>query len=327
MGATPAPAGRTVNRIHMDPKDSVAHEVSRRTFLGGSTLATLLLARPFGDGMVLASEAEAVIDIHQHTNYSDRTNDQLLAHQRAIGVTKTILLPAGRKFGLDAKCGGNQTVLDLARAYPGEFVFFANEVSDLSEARSEIERYLKLGAIGIGEQKFMIESDSTYLQNLADLAREYRVPVLMHFQFGTYNTSIERFHRVLERYPDVNFIGHAQTWWGNIDRKHDQPVLYPTGKVTPGGITDRLMTDYPNMYGDMSAGSGLNALLRDEQHATEFMRRHQDRLLFGTDCNDTLGRGPGCQGAQTLASIRRLAPSKAVERKLLYENSKRLFRL
>lgn len=327
MGATPAPAGRTVNRMHMDPQDSVAHEVSRRRFLGRSTLATLLLARPFGDGTGLASEAEAVIDIHQHTNYSDRTNAQLVAHQRAIGVTKTILLPAGRKFGLDAKCGGNQTVLDLARAYPGEFVFFANEVSDLSEARSEIERYLKLGAIGIGEQKFMIESDSTYLQNLADLAREYRVPVLMHFQFGTYNTSIERFHRVLERYPDVNFIGHAQTWWGNIDRKHDQPVLYPTGKVTPGGITDRLMTDYPNMYGDMSAGSGLNALLRDEEHATEFMRRHQDRLLFGTDCNDTLGRGPGCQGAQTLASIRRLAPSKAVERKLLYENSKRLFRL
>ena len=32
-------------------------------------------------------------------------------------------------------------------------------------------------------------------------------------------------------------------------------------------ITDRLLSDYPNMYGDMSAGSGLNALLRDEEHA------------------------------------------------------------
>ena len=37
-----------------------------------------------------------------------------------------------------------------------------------------------------------------------------------------------------------------------------------------GSSTDRYLSDYPNMYGDLSAGSGLNALKRDEEHAREF---------------------------------------------------------
>ena len=103
--------------------------------------------------------------------------------------------------------------------------------------------------------------------------------------------------------------------------------MYPTGPVIPGGITDRLLSDYPNMFGDMSAGSGLNALVRDENHPRGFLERHQDKLIFGSDCNDAIGRGPGCQGSRTIATIRRLAPSKSVERKLLNGNAKRLMRL
>ena len=57
---------------------------------------------------------------------------------------------------------------------------------------------------------------------------------------------------MLEKYPTVNFIGHAQTWWANIDKNHaDQSCLYPKDPVTAGGITDRLLSDYPNMYGDL----------------------------------------------------------------------------
>ena len=57
------------------------------------------------------------------------------------------------------------------------------------------------------------------------------------------------------------------------------------------GYTDRLLSDYPNMYGDLSAGSGLNALTRDEDFARDFLIRHRDRLLFGSDCNDRDGGG------------------------------------
>jgi len=304
---------------------SQPHSISRRDFLVAS--AALLAGGCATPSDQATPDTEAIIDIHQHTNYHGRTDAELVAHQRKMGVSKTVLLPAGRFYGLDANCGGNRTVVDLARAYPREFVFFANEVADLPEARAEIEKYLKEGGIGIGEQKFKVECDSTHLEALAELAQHHRVPVLLHFQHGAYNTSFARFHRILERFPTVNFIGHAQTWWGNIDQHHDQPVMYPKGKVTPGGLTDRLLRDYPNMYGDLSAGSGLNALLRDEDHTRAFLERHQNKLLYGSDCADRVGEGPQCQGAQTLAAIRRLAASKAIERKILYGNAARLLKL
>lgn len=271
--------------------------------------------------------AEPIIDIHQHTNYAGRTDEQLIAHQRALGVTHTILLPAGRYFGLDASCGGNATVLPLSRQLPREFSFFANEVPYLAEAEDEIRRYLKRGAIGIGEQKFQIDSDSAHVERMARLAADFDVPVLMHFQHELYNTGFANFHKVLEKYPRVNFIGHAQTWWANIDKNHSQPSLYPRTPVTPGGITDRLLRDYPNMFGDMSAGSGLNSLLRDEAHARDFLARHHDKLLYGSDCDDKIGAGAKCQGAQILAAIRRLSPTKEIERKILYGNAKKLLRL
>ena len=107
----------------------------------------------------------------------------------------------------------------------------------------------------------------------------------------------------------------------------DQKTLYPLGPVTPGGLTDRLLTDYPNMFGDLSAGSGLNALNRDEEFTRGFLERHQDKLLYGSDCNDNIGRGPGCQGWRTIETLKRLSPSKKIERKLLCENAKKMFRL
>src|SRR6185312_16761297 len=251
-------------------KDESAHllsSLSRRTFLAMASTALLQAAD------------EPIIDIHQHTNYHGRSDEDLIAHQHAMGITKTILLPAGSKYGLAAGCGGNDTVVALAKAYPEKFLFFANELPDIPQTKSVLEKFLKAGAIGIGEQKFHVECDSKAMQLVADIARHHAVPVLMHFQYKTYNLGFERFYKMLDKYPTVNFIGHAQTWWGNIDKNHDQSVMYPKGPVVPGGITDRFLSDYPNAYGDLSAGSGLNALLRDEGFARDFLKRHQDKLL------------------------------------------------
>lgn len=297
------------------------------------------MATPFAKGAETASAVEPIIDIHQHTNYHDRDNSRLLAHQRAMGVTQTILLPSGSEVrrpstgdgkhnGLGGvRAGGNASCLEMASKHAGEFYFGGNEVTDLPEARVEIEKYLQLGGIIIGEQKFGVECDSRESRILYDLAAEYRVPILLHFQHGTYNLGFERLGKMLEKHPRTTFIGHAQTWWANIDKNHtDQAVLYPKGKVTPGGLTDRYLSDYANMYADMSAGSGYNALTRDEDHARGFLDRHQDKILFGSDCADSVGADKPCPGAQTIAALRRLAPSKAAERKILYENSRRLFR-
>lgn len=312
--------------------------VSRRQFLATSAaMSALLPALARGDQR---HPDEPIIDIHQHTNYRERTNAQLLAHQRAMGVTQTILLPSGSSVSRASTAGGkhnglggvgaggNETALLMAREHPKEFFFGANDVTDLPEARAEIAKYLDLGGIIIGEQKFGVEIDSAESQVLYALAAEYRVPILMHFQHGTYNTGFEKLPKMLEKFPKTTFIGHAQTWWANIDKNHaDQTVLYPKGKVTPGGLTDRYLADYPNLFADMSAGSGLNSLLRDEDHTRGFLDRHQNKILYGSDCDDRVGNGTACQGSQTIAAIRRLSPTKLIERKILYENSKALFRL
>jgi predicted TIM-barrel fold metal-dependent hydrolase len=81
------------------------------------------------------------------------------------------------------------------------------------------------------------------------------------------------------------------------------------------------------MYADLSAGSGEGAFKRDPEHARAFFARHQDKLLYGSDCNDKTGALDACSGARQIAQIRQFSPSKAVERKLLFENSKKLFRL
>src|SRR6059058_3884607 len=81
---------------------------SRRSFLAA-------LAAPLA-----AQAAEPIIDIHQHTNYTGRSDDELIRHQREMGVSKTVLLPAGSKYGLAAGAGGNDTVVAIARALPKE---------------------------------------------------------------------------------------------------------------------------------------------------------------------------------------------------------------
>ena len=185
-----------------------------------------------------------------------------------------------------------------------------------------------MGAKIIGEQKFGVPCDSPESERLYHLAEQYNVPVILHFQHERYNLGIERFDKVLAKFPKVNFIGHAQTFWANVDANPaNQTVLYPKGPITPGGLTDRLLRDFPNMYGDLSAGSGLNALTRDEEHTRAFFERHQDKLMFGSDCADAVGVGTECTGAGILEAVRRLAPSKAIERKLLWENACRLFRV
>lgn len=294
--------------------------ITRRAFLAPAAIAAAGSCNR-REGPTSDEVVPDVIDFHQHTDYKNRSDADLVAHQRNMGVDLTVLLPAGSRFGLDAGAGRNDSVVALAERHPTEFVFFANELPDIPETRAVLERYLKAGARGIGEQKFEVACDSAAMRLVYDIARDYAVPVLLHFQHGRYNTGIERFHAILASYPTVNFIGHAQTWWGNIDLRHDQAVMYPKAPVTSGGISDRLLTDYPNVYGDLSAGSGLNAMLRDEEHARGFLERHQDRLLWASDCNDAIGQGPDCIGSQGLATVRRIAPDATAVAKILSRNA------
>lgn len=106
--------------------------LNRRDFLAVSAAWTVTSTLTGAEPEPAAPEP--IIDIHQHTNYSGRTDEQLIAHQRTMGVSKTVLLPAGtpverpsthmgKSNGLAAQCGANQSCVEVARQLPKEFLF------------------------------------------------------------------------------------------------------------------------------------------------------------------------------------------------------------
>jgi predicted TIM-barrel fold metal-dependent hydrolase len=332
----------------MLPKPSPSF-LNRRRFLVSAAAAAGAAAL---EARGMAPEPEPIIDIHQHCNYGGlrdaqwhqigpaRSDAELVAHQQNMGVSQTILLPAGtpvvrasthegRSNGLEGTCTGQAACRALARQHPGRFYFAANEVPDLEGAPRVVEEYLKAGAVCIAEQKFGVECDGPEMQALYQLAASYQAPILMHWQFASYNYGYDRFFKMLEKHPRTIFIGHAQTVWAHLDKNYvdDAKNLYPRGKITPGGWTDRYLNDYANFFADLSADSGHNALTRDPEFTRRFLERHQDKLIFGSDCSDKIGQGESCTGWKTIQTVRELAPSKKIERKLLYENARRLYRL
>lgn len=43
------------------------------------------------------------------------------------------------------------------------------------------------------------------------------------------------------------------------------------------------MSNYDNIYGELSGQSGWNAHTRDEAFGQQFLETHSDQLIFGTD--------------------------------------------
>src|SRR5438445_11446336 len=125
----------------------IPQDFSRRQFLTAATAlaATGCQALSAHRSSPSTQESESIIDIHQHTNYSGRTDEQLFMHQRNMGVTQTVLLPAGhpverpsthmgKSNGLAAQCGPIETCYQIAQDPPGEYFFFANESPDVENA-------------------------------------------------------------------------------------------------------------------------------------------------------------------------------------------------
>jgi len=176
------------------------------------------------------------------------------------------------------------------------------------------------------------------------LAGELNVPIMVHFQEvghtpteGTFATGLKRFAAVLKEFPRTRFIGHADAFWANISADYAEADAYPTGPVAKGGVTDKLLADYPNLFGDMSANSGNNGLSRDPDFTRDFLRRHQDKLMFGSDCNCSDGRGSNteraaprmrgkCVARETLTVLAN-ATTPPVFRKLVWDNAHTVLKL
>jgi uncharacterized protein len=161
---------------------------------------------------------------------------------------------------------------------------------------------------------------------------------VQHFEGeGTFSTGFNRLPAMLKAYPKTTFIGHADCFWANISADVPGDIAYPTGKIKPGGLTDKMLSEFPNLFGDLSANSGRNALARDPDFASAFLTRHQNKLMFGSDCSCRDGHGTGqnsqeplikgrCVARETLTALQKLTPAE-VFRKITWENGTKLLKI
>ena len=302
--------------------------IGRREFLQ-SVAVVAAAARVNGQTAPAREWGVPVLDIHLHPRATAEAN---VLHLDGSGVTKAILLT-----GANAEDRAKQTMA----AHPARFARFAAFDMTQPEAIDRLRASIQSGAIGFGEIKSQVAAASPEMQRLYALAAELNVPVLMHFQEvnqpnspGTFNTGLKQFDAMLKKYPKTTFIGHADAFWANVSADYAEDTSYPKGPIKPGGVTDRFLGEFPNLYADMSANSGNNFLNRDPEFAGGFLVRHQNKLMFGSDCSCADGRGGGGRGASagrciaraTLTMLKKLA-APDVFRKIVWENGTRLMRL
>ena len=278
-----------------------------------------------------------VIDTHLHLRADP---EACFTHMAGCGVTHALLLTREPD---EAKAK------DAIVKHKGRCVRSVSLDPAVSGSDSVLRAAIKDGAVSIGEMKHHLAIDSPEMQRVYAIAAEMRVPVMMHIQVFPhfpgelpYNTGYDHFDKMLKAHPKTNFVGHGDLFWANIAADVPTDRGYPAGPVKKGGLTDQWLSKFPNLYGDISANSGNNALSRDMDFSRGFVARYQDKLMFGSDCSCSDGHGAGvsqsnnpeaarlagkCVARETLAVVKQLAGSDAVFRKIAFDNAVRLYRI
>lgn len=306
--------------------------IDRRQLLGA--VAAAVSARVASSSALAQAASEwggPILDIHLHPR---RDEGGELNHINGSGVSRAVLL---------TRAEAAEHAKDVVAKNPGRFAWFTGADVTKPGAIEVLRKNLAAGALGLGELKSHAACDGPEMTAVYRLASEMNVPVLIHFadfpQFegeGTWNSGIIRFPAVVKANPKTTFIGHGDAFWANTST--DVPETpYPTGKIKPGGVSDRMLSEFPNFYGDMSANSGRNFLDRDPDFAAKFLERHKAKLMFGCDCSCRDGHGAGqgskqpliagkCVARETLTALKRLT-SQATFRRITLENGTKLLKL
>ncbi len=317
-----------------EPKDNEGNMNSqaaktRRGFLASaSALYCATLAR--GADAEVKHEHVKLLDCHLHINHKSRSIEDTIRHMDATGTEKAFILP------LETGEGGvllrTETVLHAFHEHRDRIIPFCQTDIRQGDILERLHAYHLLGCRGIGEQKEHLPLNDRRVEAVIALCDELNWPITIHFQDNKrgYNQGLaEHLETYLKRYQRVRIIGHAQSWWANISADVPDPekTLYPKGPVRAGGIIDHLMSDYPNLYADLSAGSGYNALTRDEKFTAGFLHRHRRQLLFGSDCPCRDGRGENfkgiCFSTRLQTFLRRMVKDGEALQNIFHDNAMR----
>ena len=223
--------------------------------------------------------------------------ETLIEMMDAAGIDKAVLMvgvhPEWRYTVVTTEEG-----LEICGAYPDRLIPFCSidprwiGNSPESDFRPLLNAYKELGCKGVGEYIANLAFDDPLNMNFFAQVEEVGLPLTFHIApriggcYGCFDEpGLPRLERVLMAFPKLTFLGHSQPFWAEIGTnliQDGQRIGYPEGKVTPGRLLE-LFRKYPALHGDLSAGSGFNAISRDPEFGYAFMEEFQDRLCFGTD--------------------------------------------
>ena len=244
------------------------------------------------------------IDIHGHAYRHPTypwygklwvTPEKLVEFYDRHQIERGVLMPMiGPEFYLSQS---NEDILEAAEKFPGRFIPFCNVHPRAigNDPQSPLEdlmlHYKKLGCKGVGEATYNMAFFDPYMQNFFRAVEKTGMPMTFHLAHrlgGTYGIydepGLPGLAETLQRFPNLRMLGHSQTFWAEISELElvSDRMGYPKGKVREGAVP-KLLRRYPNLFGDLSAGSGANALMRDPDYAVSFLNEFQDRLCFGMD--------------------------------------------
>lgn len=229
---------------------------------------------------------------HENSFKSSSARD-MLPHLAELGITKGVILSGG-----ETGRGTNDTAREAAAQAPETYHWMCN--LDYTQPETVYDRLSALkaqGAVGVGEFAVNRWIDDEFIEAVFSAAEKLGLPVLAHmspeqgFNYGIADRpGLPLLEQALKKYPGLTFIGHSQPFWHEMsgDASADKIARnsWGAGAVTPGGRLWTLFRECPNLYGDLSANSGGNALMRDEANGLAFLDEFQDRLMFGSDmCN------------------------------------------
>ncbi|OHB60114.1 MAG: hypothetical protein A2Y12_09205 [Planctomycetes bacterium GWF2_42_9] len=190
----------------------------------------------------------------------------------------------------------------ICQRHPGRFLPFCNidprlpkNPKTVTEKDFEflLEQYLTLGCKGIGEMTARVPWNNSSMRELLKACNKFKLPLTFHTvteDFDGYGVidkiGLPLLEEALKEFSDIKFFGHSMAFWSEISggiKDLEEKNGCPASPIKSTGRIQNLMRQYPNLYGDLSADSGLNALNRDVKHAYEFLDEFQDRLMFGLD--------------------------------------------
>lgn len=313
-------------------------QLTRRGFLGASA-AAILASGVWGQRSSAADDgfpAGRYVDMHTHLGRTWNTTEHLSARQLlnwmdendvAQAVVLPLVSPESSSFLLTSDFVLEETKPHRDRLIPFCCIDPRTSYTGGKPALTEmLKRWVDLGAKGLGEHKTGVNMDDPKNMLLYEVCGELKLPVLYHSdtERNVDAPGLPALEKVLKTFPQTTFIAHATAWWSSISAdvtEQRQLGGYPGDPVKPGGAIERLMKTYPNIYGDLSAGSGANAIKRDLKFGRDFLIRWADRMLFGTDYLT-----PG-QDVPQLTLYRQLDLPAEVQAKIFRDNARKLLGL